>query len=72
MVHGERVSRAIVIISLAVFWIVSTWVAVPGWSDPLDEGGRFHHASQIMPTAIGVVFLCVGIAVYRHKGEGGA
>jgi hypothetical protein len=34
-IAGKKTSIAVA--AVAVFLIVSTWVAVPGWSDPLNE-----------------------------------
>jgi hypothetical protein len=65
-------TTSIVIAAVAVFWIVSTWVAVPGWSEPSHERfphERFPHAVQIFWTAVGVFFLCLAVVAYRHKDD---
>lgn len=67
-IAGKKTSIAVA--AVAVFWIVSTWVAVPGWSDPSNEGGRFPHAMQVFWTAIGVFFLCLAVVAYRHEDDG--
>jgi len=66
-IAGKKSSIAIA--AFAVLWIVGTWVGVPGWSGPLNEGGRFPHAIQVFWTAFGVFFLWLALVAYRHKDD---